>query len=115
MAYYFKYISILIFIYLFYPTLFFHLLPLRLPPKLVLLPLNALIFKVSFADGASPLEKASSADSVAKGRSIVLGEERRGSLLFKVILCFYNITKYIILYRFAAFIVIMNENTNHNK
>jgi hypothetical protein len=83
--------------------------------------LNALIFKVSFADGASPLEKASSADSDAKGRSMVLREERRGSLLlFKVILCFYNITKYIILYRFAAFIVIiviMNENKNtiHNK
>jgi hypothetical protein len=84
-----------------------------------LLPLNALIFKVSFADGAPSPEKASSADSVAKGRSVVL-RERRGSLLFKVILCFYNITKYIILYRFAAFIVIIvimneNENTNHNK
>ena len=40
----------------------FHLLPLRFPPKLVLLPLKALMFKVSFADGASLLEKLSSAE-----------------------------------------------------
>ena len=37
-----------------------HLLPLRFPPKLVLLPLNALIFKESLAEGAPSLEKASS-------------------------------------------------------
>ena len=32
-----------------------HLLPLHLPPKLVLLPLKALMFKESFAEGDSAL------------------------------------------------------------
>ena len=40
-----------------------HLLPLRFPPKLVLLPLKALMFKENFADGAPLLEKLSSAVS----------------------------------------------------
>jgi len=55
----------------------FHLFPLRFPPKLVLLPLKALMFKVSLADGASPLEKLSSAESTE-----VAGRGR----VFKVIL-----------------------------
>ena len=58
----------------------FHLLPLRFPPKLVLLPLKALMFKVSFADGASLLEKLSSAESTE-----VAGRVEEGRV-FKVIL-----------------------------
>jgi hypothetical protein len=57
-----------------------HLLPLRFPPKLVLLPLKALMFKVSFEDGATSPEKAS---RVAE--DVVLKECMGGSL-FKVIL-----------------------------
>jgi hypothetical protein len=79
-----------------------HLLPLHLPPKLVLLPLKALMFKENFADGASPLEKES---SVADADATFTGCE--GSL-FKVILYFYNMTKYIILYCF--FIKLIKTN-----
>lgn len=44
-----------------------HLLPLHLPPKLVLLPLKALMFKESFAEGDSalPLLEKSSAETGA--------------------------------------------------
>ena len=42
-----------------------HLLPLHLPPKLVLLPLKALMFKESFAEGDSALPLLEKASSVA--------------------------------------------------
>jgi len=58
-----------------------HRFPLHLPPKLVLLPLKALMFKDSFADGAPLLEKLSSAVSTeVAGVGVGVG---RG---FKVIL-----------------------------
>jgi hypothetical protein len=49
----------------------FHLFPLHFPPKLVLLPLKALMFSVSFADGAPSLEKLSfeeSTEVVGRGK-----------------------------------------------
>lgn len=63
----------------------FHLLPLRFPPKLVLLPLKALMFKVSLEEGISPLEKVSSVDLLAKGIDVVL-KGSMGGRLIKVIL-----------------------------
>ena len=62
-----------------------HLLPLHLPPKLVLLPLKALMFKESFAEGDSALwllEK-SSAETGAVATATFTGWS--GSLI-KVIL-----------------------------
>ena len=50
-----------------------------------LLPLKALMFKVSLEEGISPLEKVSSVDSLAKGIDVVLKGSVEGSLI-KVIL-----------------------------
>jgi tellurite resistance protein len=64
------------------------------------------MFKESFEEGISPLEKASSVDSDAVAVAVAVAYSdatftgREGSFIKEVILCFYNMTKYIILYHF---------------